>query len=128
MPTSTECRCGGDRIDPAKGCYRDFFSSNPVLILFGLTTTILSLGISVAMVSFVFLSFKEPNAAAVIIPPIIASVATLVAVHGGKIRDAIRTYRANITAIGAGGQEGAGTIQLGGAATTAQPADKPVIK
>jgi hypothetical protein len=82
-------------------CATDIFQSQPALVLFAIATAVLSLGISVAGVMFVWLSFKYPNTASVLVPLIFVPLATLCVTHGEKVINGIKTLRTSTDRTGA---------------------------
>jgi hypothetical protein len=105
MPTSADGGGNSSGLISDSICHKELFVSQPVILLFAISTTILSIGVSTALVLFIWLAFAHPSAAALILPALIASMATTIATHGGRIADVYKNYRANIADTGA---EGAG--------------------
>ena len=63
------------------------------LVIYGLCAIVLSIGAAVAMVMFIYLSFKYPDAANTLIPLIILPAGTLIMTHGKKALNAITDRR-----------------------------------
>jgi hypothetical protein len=124
MVDSDGCRCSEPDPRLAPSCIRSIFQSEPVLVLFGIAVGILSVGASVALCLFVWLAFKFPGEANIVIPLMLSPVTTMILMHGGKIFDSIKAHRGDSSIPGAEGDAKQRVIKLG---SNGEMPTKPIV-
>lgn len=69
------------------------FQHEPALVFFGVIACILAVGISVALSLFVWLMFKYPNSANVVVPLIMVPIVQMCIKLGGKVIDGVKAHK-----------------------------------